>query len=95
MVVRVGWLQYFLSIGQMNQNVNTNLHYNISSVIRTSIALLDPPEDDEDYPEQPLHPVPPVLRDVPHSVTRRRIAVLLYLRSGVNNLGGTKNFHGE
>ena len=68
-------------------------YISISSVIRTSIALLDPPEDDEDYPEQPLHPVPPVLRDVPHPVARRGIAVLLYLRSGVNNLGGTKNFN--
>ena len=59
-----------------------------------SPCLIDSPEDDEDYPEQPLHPVPPILCDVAHPVTSRRIAVLLYLRSGVNNLGGTKNFNG-
>ena len=98
MVVRVGWLQYFLSIGQMNQNVNTNLHYtHLVLLEHLSPRLIDPPEDDEDYPEQPLHPVPPILCDVAHPVTSRRIAVLLYLKSGVNivnNLGGTKIFNG-
>ena len=60
-----------------------------------SPCLTDAPEDDEDYPEQPLHPVPPILCDVAHSVTSRRIAVLLYLKSDVNIFGVMTNFNGR
>ena len=60
-----------------------------------SPCLIDAPEDDEDYPEQPLHPVPPVLRDVAHPVTSRRIAVLFYLKSDVNIFSVMTHFNGR